>query len=177
MLPCRAQGTAVECCKYITGTEWISGGNDGSVALWAQTKKRPVQVVRNAHGSSEAAGEAAAASAPAGEAGAPGAGSAGRWVQSVAVCRGTDLMASGAGDGSIKLWCLDDSAKAAGGNAKLKLLGSLPAKGFVNGVQIARSGKFVVAAVGQEPRLGRWQREGKARNGLLVHRLDVSEVQ
>ena len=31
--------------------------------------------------------------------------------------------------------------------------------------------------MGQEPRMGRWGREPKARNGLLVHRLEVAEAQ
>jgi hypothetical protein len=65
----------------------------------------------------------------------------------------------------------------AGGNPKLKPLGSLPARGFINGLQISRSGRFLVAAVGQEPRMGRWGREPKARNGLLVHRLEVAEAE
>ncbi len=39
------------------------------------------------------------------------------------------------------------------------------------GLQIARSGKFLLAGMGQEPRLGRWGRDRKARNGVLLHRL------
>jgi ribosomal RNA-processing protein 9 len=50
----------VECCKYVTGTEWVSGGNDGSLQLWSQTKKRPIHVVRGAHGSGPAGGAWAA---------------------------------------------------------------------------------------------------------------------
>ncbi len=65
----------------------------------------------------------------------------------------------------------------AGGVSGLALLGGLPARGWVNGLAVARSGRFVVAAVGQEPRLGRWARDAKAHNGLLMHRLDVAGTQ
>lgn len=56
----------------------------------------------------------------------------------------------------------------------LQELGALPARGFVNSVVIARSGKFLVAGMGQEPRLGRWARDGSAKNGLLVHQLQFA---
>ena len=36
----------IECCRYITGNEWASGSADGSVSLWAGTKKRPVFTMR-----------------------------------------------------------------------------------------------------------------------------------
>eukprot|EP00201_Polytomella_parva_P003859 CAMPEP_0175072908 /NCGR_PEP_ID=MMETSP0052_2-20121109/20211_1 /TAXON_ID=51329 ORGANISM="Polytomella parva, Strain SAG 63-3" /NCGR_SAMPLE_ID=MMETSP0052_2 /ASSEMBLY_ACC=CAM_ASM_000194 /LENGTH=410 /DNA_ID=CAMNT_0016340545 /DNA_START=20 /DNA_END=1248 /DNA_ORIENTATION=+ len=45
----RARDAAVDCCKYVTATEWISGGTDGVVHLWSQMKKRPVYTVRDAH--------------------------------------------------------------------------------------------------------------------------------
>jgi len=83
----RSHAPAVDCVRYISGTQWVSGASDGSLAVWSQMKKRPVSVVRGAH-------------APAvnnGGGGPPvGAGSIGgdpaTWVQSVAVCHGTDLV-------------------------------------------------------------------------------------
>ena len=39
----------VECCAYVTGTEWLTGSSDGALALWSQLKKKPVAVVRGAH--------------------------------------------------------------------------------------------------------------------------------
>jgi ribosomal RNA-processing protein 9 len=57
----------------------------------------------------------------------------------------------------------------------LRQLGGLPARGFVNGLHIARSGRFVIAGMGQEPRLGRWGRDGSGKNGVLVHRLTLED--
>ena len=55
-------------------------------------------------------------------------------------------------------------------------LAGLPTRGFVNGLAVARSARFVLAAVGQEPRLGRWLRDGSARNGLVLHTLGSSST-
>ena len=73
------------------------------------------------------------------------------------------VQASGAGDGLIRLWEVEEGKSGAQG---LSQLGGLPAQGFVNALHIAKSGRFVLAGMGQEPRLGRWARDGSARNGL-----------
>lgn len=83
------------------------------------------------------------------------------------------MQASGAGDGRIRLWSISDAR--GGSHHTLAPLAALPARGFVNGLAIARSGAFVVAAVGQEPRLGRWLRDRAARNGTLVHRIPMRD--
>lgn len=68
--------------RYTSGTEWISGCSDGSIALWSQTKKKPVSAVKGAHGpgASGALGPGCCAAAAAG------------WVQSVAACPDSDLV-------------------------------------------------------------------------------------
>lgn len=81
------------------------------------------------------------------------------------------VQASGAGDGLIRLWAI---GKKGSGNTLLTK-GALPARGFVNGLAIAKSGRFLVAAVGQEPRLGRWLRDGAAKNGTLIHQIPHSD--
>jgi ribosomal RNA-processing protein 9 len=55
----------------------------------------------------------------------------------------------------------------------LQNIGAIPVRGFVNSIAIAKSAKFIVAGVGQEPRLGRWLRDPAARNGILIHPLDL----
>ena len=48
----------VECCAYVTGTEWVTGSSDGALALWSQLKKKPVAVVRGAHNAGPTAASA-----------------------------------------------------------------------------------------------------------------------
>ena len=40
--------------------------------------------------------------------------------------------------------------------------------GFINGLAFSHHGDFLVAAVGQEHRLGRWWRDKKARNSVVM---------
>ena len=82
------------------------------------------------------------------------------------------VQASGAGDGLIRLWQVEEGKSGAQG---LSPLGDLPARGFVNALHVARSGRFVLAGMGQEPRLGRWARDGQAKNGLLLHTLQLAD--
>lgn len=73
----------------------------------------------------------------------------------------------------IRLWQVGEGAKA--GSKALLPLGGLPARGFVNGLAFARSGRFVAAALGQEPRMGRWLRDKVARNGVLLQQLEYEQ--
>jgi len=179
-------------------------------------KKRPVCVVRGAH-----AGGAGAAA----EGGDPAAGAeASAWVQSVAVCRGSDLVVrpSPARSRARKHWapgrqraCVHAEAAAvcthvatmltapvwplryltqgAQGTARKRrsvatcvrgraraarassacCTGRPP--GFVNGLALARSGRFALAGLGAEPRLGRWEVARGVRSGLLLHRLSLAD--
>eukprot|EP00877_Chromochloris_zofingiensis_P005416 jgi/Chrzof1/14876/Cz09g19070.t1 len=138
--------------------------------VWSQLKKKPISIYRGAHAKCQSthSGTATAAEGSWAVAGSD----ASSWVQSVAVCRGADLAASGAGDGAIKLWAIEQSKH--GGAGSLRQLGALPAPGFVNGLAIAKSARFVLAAIGQEPRLGRWGHSSGARNGLLMHKVNLA---
>jgi ribosomal RNA-processing protein 9 len=51
----------------------------------------------------------------------------------------------------------------------------IPVRGFVNAMAMSRNSKLLVAGIGQEPRLGRWARDSGARNGLLIHRIEVAD--
>ncbi|KAG2439576.1 hypothetical protein HXX76_004928 [Chlamydomonas incerta] len=175
----RAHDRVLDCVRFVTGSEWVSGGCDGGLHLWSNLKKKPVFVARGAHGPTSAStyGSPAAgvATGLGGGEGGAALGAEHGWINSVAVCRNSDLVASGAGDGAIRLWSVTPSKS--GGAGGLGCIGALPQRGFVNGLAIARSARFLVAAVGQEPRMGRWAREPRARNGLAVHRLGGMEEQ
>jgi ribosomal RNA-processing protein 9 len=188
----------LESCAFTSPDTWITGSDDGTVSLWSTTKKRAVMSWRGVHGfgggvdgegehgvegpkffTEEETAAAAKARADAQSlcgvssltANAPsGVSNAGRWVNAVAVGKGTDVCASGAGDGAIRLWRVCDDP-----GRQLVPLWCLPARGFVNSLAIASSGSFVLAGMGQEPRGGRWARDAGAKNGLLLHRLKLED--
>lgn len=60
-------------------------------------------------------------------------GAAESWVGAVAVCRASDLAASGAGDGSVQLWALQDT------NRVLEPLHKLPVVIFLNTLSLQYS--------------------------------------
>ena len=163
----RANHVNLESCAFITQGEWITGDGMGNVQLWNTAKKKPTFTARNAH--------VADSSDLDGSAGSVG-GDACRWVGSVAVCPGSDLLASGAGDGIIRLWRVSDGGRGDGGRRALEDVGAVPVRGFVNSMAIARSARFLVAGIGQEPRMGRWLRDPQARNGVFIRQLDLVDL-
>jgi hypothetical protein len=56
-------------------------------------------------------------------------------------------------------------------------LDAIPIHGYINGIAMGPGGRFCVAAVGQEPRMGRWDRVPRAKNRFAIIRLhdDVDE--
>ncbi|KAM7270994.1 hypothetical protein ACFE04_030208 [Oxalis oulophora] len=170
----RSRASSLECCSLINNDEYLSGSDDGSIELWGAQKKKPVYTVKNAHALLTAENnnqQIPNAHLENGDDHGPAnlnSSSVYSWVSSVAVCRGSDLAASGAGNGCVRLWAIKNETKS------LQPLYDLPLVGFVNSLAFAKSGEFLVAGVGQEPRLGRWGRVPEARNGVAIQRLKLS---
>jgi len=86
----------------------------------------------------------------------------GNWISAVAAFPFSDVVASGSSDGYVRLWHCDVEAQ------RLTRMHQIPVTGYINGLRFSKSGRFLAAAVGQEPRLGRWGRIQPARNGLAL---------
>ncbi|KAK4768325.1 hypothetical protein SAY87_003466 [Trapa incisa] len=173
----RAPASSLECCYFISNDEYITGSDDGSIELWSMLRKKPIYIVKNAHSLTsssnlyqEECAKLANGHIENGEVSLDNykSSSAHSWVGSVTVCRGSDLAASGAGNGCVRLWTIGSETK------DIQSLFDLPLVGFVNSLAFAKSGKFIVAGVGQEPRLGRWGRLRAATNGVSIHALKLS---
>ncbi|XP_023745277.1 U3 snoRNP-associated protein-like EMB2271 [Lactuca sativa] len=170
----RASASSLECCCFINNDEFLSGSDDGSIEHWSVLRKKPLHIVKNAHpslmipnkpddddddlpnGDKDDLAEKVCSSVNS-------------WVSSVSVCRGSDLAASGAGNGVVRLWEIESDAKG------VRPLYELPLVGYVNSLAFAKSGNFLVAGVGKEPRLGRWGSLPAARHGVVVHQLQLSK--
>ncbi|KAJ7644362.1 WD40-repeat-containing domain protein [Roridomyces roridus] len=154
---------SMECVAMIDETNFVSGGDSGSLCLWSTQKKKPVFAQALAHGLNEAV------FATEGIIQTP------RWITSVASLRYSDVIASGSWDGAIRIWQLDAKLKS------FALVGTVSAPGVVNSLQLltpprefladaawTRSedeaessprksgGALLVAGLGQEHRMGRW---------------------
>lgn len=184
----RGPAASLECCCFVNNEEFISGSDDGSIELWSMMRKKPVFIAKGAHGhagiqhlsENHGTGEKPEemTSSQVNDSNDIGNGNVTHkmgsssfvesWVGALAVCRGSDLAASGAGDGIVRLWAIENSSKS------LKVVHDIPLTGFVNSLTFAQSGRFLIAGVGQEPRLGRWGRIQAARNGVALYPIDIS---
>jgi hypothetical protein len=119
--PCQPQLTSRVCVCVFDHTQ--------QTQVWNTLKKKPVSITRNAHAprntSPAAAAAAAAAVADGGAEQPPASGSwatanvdTPAWIQSVAVAPLSDLVASGAGDGFIRLWGVQPSKHGGAGTLR-----------------------------------------------------------
>lgn len=86
----------------------------------------------------------------------------GKWITSVSATKYRNVAVSGSSDGFIKFWKCDE---------EIQLINQIPVQGFINGVEISSSGKYIVAAIGREHRLGRWETIKSAKNGIFIYKL------
>ena len=138
----RGHISSIDNITMMTEELFCAGGQDGTVSLWNAQKKKPSAQCKAAHGHDST--------------GHP------NWITAVAALPHSDLMASGSSDGFVRLW------KCGADHVSLEEVAKIPVNGFVNGLRWTTDGHSLVAAVGQEHRLGRWTRDGGARNGLVV---------
>lgn len=165
---------SIECARLLNEQLYVSGAQDGTLALWMQvsvcsnrlcpcyqfydptlctliswrqTKKKAIAQVPNAHG--------------------------GSWITSLGCLPYTDVLASGSSDGAVRIWQAVTSAtgsslsSSSSAQNSLRQLKEVPVVGYVNALSFARaSGRFLLAGVGQEHRMGRWTRIPAARNGV-----------
>ena len=152
------QTDSIDDVRFLTDDHWISGSQDGSLALWFARKKRQIAMVPKAATMSSPFFEEDEITWPGEGLGAP-------WITSVAACVRTNLVASGSGTGYLRLWEADTFDPL---TAALKPVKSIPLPGFINSINFSESRRFMVAGVGHEHKFGRWFKDSSARNGVFV---------
>ena len=161
---------SLDAVAMINEEQFVTGGQDGTVAAWINTKKKPTSVLQAAHPRALSAEQIEAASAAAATSAAdpsiPPPTPACHWVNSVAAQRFTDVCFSGSSDGFLNLYCLESKGRMTN---KLNLMHRIPVAGHLNGmVSDARDGRFVAVAVGKEHRLGRWDPVPTGASGVAL---------
>lgn len=146
-----AKVSSADCVNVIKDDWYLTGHDDGHLGLWMTDKKKAVASFDLAHGAD---------------------GVVGRGISSIGSLKGSDLAITGSCDGYLRLW------KAMTGSTldtrSLEPLSEIPLVGYVNSIAVGPKARFCVVAVGQEPRLGRWNRIAKAKNrfGIISLRND-----
>lgn len=134
--------------------DWfLTGHEDGHLALWMTEKKRAVVSIDYAHGVDSTG--------------------VGRSIGAIGALRGSDLAITGSHDGHLRLWkvMMGQTLDSRG----MEPLDTMPLHGYVNGISVGPKARFCVVAVGQEPRLGRWNRIPGAKNRFGIVRLRSEE--
>jgi len=152
-----SQTDSIDAVRFITDDHWISGAQDGSLALWHAKKKKQIALVPKAATISSPYFEEDEITWPGEGLGAP-------WISSVAACVRSNLVASGSATGYLRLWEADTSNPL---SASLSPVKSIPMKGFINSINFSNSRRFLVAGVGHEHKFGRWFKDMSAKNGVM----------
>jgi len=140
---------SADCLSVIKDDWFLTGNEDGNISLWATDKKKAVATVQAAHGRKSP------------------------MITCFDALKGSDLAASGSSDGFIRFWQVRTGRAAS--EQGIDVCASIPVHGFVNGLAIGPRAKFCVAAIGQEPRLGRWERVARARNRVAIIRIQGTD--
>ncbi|PNY24336.1 WD repeat-containing protein [Tolypocladium capitatum] len=180
---------------------FVTGSDNGAIALWSVTKKKPVYIEPIAHGIDPAL-EAVQASAEEDPSPDVVPAPTPRWITALKTIPYSDVILSGSWDGHIRVWKLtedkkkieqvgilgdhqqdDDPEKRPNSDAQnghaMESRRAIP--GVINDIAVfergdrGEDGLCVVAAVAQEHRFGRWQVCKAVRNGGVV--FEVPRIQ
>lgn len=171
---------SVDRVAMIDDELFVTGSDNGFIALWSLAKKKPLSIMPAAHGlddplkPSEYSAEekpnpkAAPVQVP-------------RHITALRTIPYSDLVLSGSWDGNVRVWRLSEDKKtlepvgALGADQEAEARGAWGGiKGVINDISVFERGEkgadglCVVAAVGKEHRFGRWKVEKGGKNGGVV---------
>eukprot|EP01060_Flectonema_neradi_P023787 TRINITY_DN3213_c0_g1_i1.p1 TRINITY_DN3213_c0_g1~~TRINITY_DN3213_c0_g1_i1.p1 ORF type:complete len:513 (+),score=108.65 TRINITY_DN3213_c0_g1_i1:124-1662(+) len=176
-------GSTVECGTFMADNRFLVGCADGSVKLYDNQKRKPIDTVHKGHGigwSGDGDGlqQNMTPEEIANEIGSnnPAASSHSNSVLAMASVPYSDIAVSGGYGGSLNFWTLCDSTKTSGDFVptdastlnKIRLHSTKSVSGIVTWIHCTRDGSHLVVAVSREPRLGRWLTSSSTKNHILV---------
>lgn len=97
------------------------------------------------------------------------------WITALASLPSSDLLASGSGDGLVRLWQVN-GMQGRSVRPSLAQVATAPVPGIVNDLAWQSSGGVLFAAVGPEHTAGRWWRYPSTRAGLAIIRAPTEEL-
>ncbi|KAL5121918.1 pre-rRNA processing protein [Pleosporales sp. CAS-2024a] len=182
-----AEGS-IDCVALLDAGLFVTASDNGALSLWSVNRKKPLFVQPLTHGRDAALPpDAMSANHDAATSMKPGPRLP-RYVTALTTVPFADLILTASWDGWIRAWkigsdkrsiepvgkigrvtTVEDEAAANGNHDQDAIL----IRGIVNGLSVqergdrAKDGLCVVAAVGKEPRLGRWI-SAKVKNGICV---------
>ncbi|OAF65344.1 hypothetical protein A3Q56_06944 [Intoshia linei] len=134
---------SVECIAIIDETHFVTGLDCNTICLWVSNKKKPIHTLRSAHGPEKDL-----------------------WIVSITALYKSDFIVSGSGNGKIIGWKCSDAYSS------IKPLFNFDTFGCVNNLSLNSDGFTLFASIGREHKYGRWALNEKAKNQILIIRLN-----
>ncbi|KAJ2157886.1 pre-rRNA processing protein [Coemansia sp. RSA 552] len=163
----------VDCVAMVDEETFVTGGDSGALSLWSIHKKKPTFIHHVSHGVTPGLSDNNDGDNTGDDE--PMVPRRPHWITALASVPFTDLFVSASSDGLIRMWQLRP-----GKNPGFDLRNVIPASGFVNALAVrelapadplsTKKDIVLAAALGQEPRLGRWEKR-RARNVVKVFHL------
>lgn len=155
------QEGSIDVCAQIDKELFVTGSDNGTVALWSTQKKKALSRVPMTHGIDPVFQVSAEENTTLGNMSPENV----RWVTALAAVPYSDLVISGSWDGYINVY------QVSADNRKLAQLGKIKiGKGVVNSLCVHgnnKEGWTVTGALGYETRLGRWKTTGAGKNAIV----------
>jgi len=142
-------GFSVDIVRLLNEEHWVTAGEDGHLAVWGATRKKPLAIEWACHGRDPINDDP-------------------YWISAMTTLFNSDMIATGSRNGTIKVWSVSANFRS------LSLVASIKLSGFVNSLSICAEGKMIVAGGGQEHRLGRWWVDKSAKNRIHIFKLNGS---
>lgn len=181
-----AEGS-IDCVAFLDAQLFVTGSDNGALSLWSVLKKKALFTLPLSHGRDDRlSAEQMSANVDAATTGEKGPRLA-RYVTSIATVPFADLILTGSWDGWVRAWRVGADKRTIEPLGKIgQVSGSdenqhAPISGIITGLSVCergdkgKDGFCVVAAVGTEPRLGRWM-QNNHRNGIAVFELSKKFV-
>lgn len=181
----------IDLVKSLNNEFFLSGSYDGMISLWKTNKKKPLFKLQNSHGyqkkkslnhpffnnvNSDDEGDAISLDNTSHSSGDslnlpyP--------ILSLACIKNSDLVFSGSSNGYLNIYKFNqtnnlNTGKFEKANADLVHIKNVPLKnkGCINAIKVNKTNQFLVIANGKDCRLGRWDTEPKAKNGISIVKL------
>lgn len=109
-----AEGS-IDCVAVVPPTHFVTGSDNGSIALWSIHKKKPLFIINEAHGLDDLPSPedlSAEKDASVAERVTKDLKPSARWITALATLPGTDIVLSGSWDGHIRAWKISEDKRS-----------------------------------------------------------------
>eukprot|EP00792_Barthelona_sp_PAP020_P004254 TRINITY_DN1998_c0_g1_i1.p1 TRINITY_DN1998_c0_g1~~TRINITY_DN1998_c0_g1_i1.p1 ORF type:complete len:386 (+),score=83.25 TRINITY_DN1998_c0_g1_i1:28-1158(+) len=176
----------LDCCCMLSQELFVVGGQDTNLYLMNRNRRKPIHTFFNAHGTGERPPpnpigygqfweharditdeEKEELIVAALENDQTASSLAEKWITSLCSYPTDSMFFSGSNSGEVRLW----KPVSKQNNIKLICKRRIYLDGFINAMKVTSDGKYLICALGQEHKFGRWTKISGVKNGISIIQL------